>query len=216
MYDVPLAFDFTNDVWTQTPDCGYDWTNSFAWEGSTSTDAFAITGGSLVVSTSKRSLAASHEVKLVNTLTIPYNGPGGSTTFTPASDADKVVYTIVIEDPCLTATIDDVVFLDDTSAAVTSASVTDGGQVTVTFTAPSDSVTTGQSSTTNLCGNMNFGLYLDTSDTALDTSAISLSGPVDGVYTIHLDTSVDLDLIADQSSVTKSIQLKTRFNEYGN
>jgi hypothetical protein len=119
VYDTANTFDFTSETWAQTPDCGYDYDSVFTWEGSTSTDAFAISGGTLVVSTSTRSLDASHEVKLVNTLTIPGNGPGGSTTFTPATDADKVVFTIVIEDPCKTTTIGDVDFKDSGDSSVT-------------------------------------------------------------------------------------------------
>ena len=80
--------------------------------------------------------AGTYPLKLSNTLTITSNGPGGSTTFTPASDADRTVFTITIVDPCASATISDVTLSPST------VSVMDGSTGTATFTVPVNSVMT--------------------------------------------------------------------------
>ena len=159
------------------------------------------TAGALVVSTSLRSLAASHEVKLGNTLTIANNGPAGSTTFTPSGDSEKIVFTVTIEDPCLTATIPDADLQDSNPASVTSMTLTMGDAGSVTFSAATDSVTTLYSSTIGLCGSVQYELVEtnDGSDTAISTAAFTIAGPVSNVYTVHVDTNQDLNLIANEA-----------------
>jgi hypothetical protein len=152
VYADPNTYDFTQSAYAQTPDCGYAYTSVFAWEGDGASAALETTAGALVVSTSLRNLAANHEVKLGNTLTIAANGPAGSTTFTPSGDSEKIVFTVTIEDPCLTATIPDADLQDSTPSSVTSITLTDGDAGTVTFSPATDSVTTLYSSTIGLCG----------------------------------------------------------------
>jgi len=138
-------------------------------------------------------------MKLSNTITIANNGPAGSSTFTPAADSDRVLFTITITDPCETATITALTF------APTSISVQDGATATTTFSVPTNSVMVAHSDPALLCGNTAFALYADTSDTAITTGWVALSGPVNNVYTITVDTKKDLTLIGAAASVTKTI-----------
>ena len=208
MYDPTITHDFTSATYTQVPDCGYTVSNSFSWEGVDATTALTNTGGSLAVFTTKKAEAGSYQVKVSNTITIASNGPAGSSTFTPSSDSEKTVFTITVTDPCTSATINSLVF------SPSSISVQDKGTATTTFSAPTNSVMDAHSDPALLCGATSFALYSDTSDTALSTAWAVLSGPVSGVYTITIDTTVDLTLIGDQASVSHSIQVKSTLDSY--
>lgn len=199
--------DFTSATYTQVPNCGYAVTNSWAWEGTDSSTALTTNGGALSIFTTKKALAGTYPVKLGNTITIANNG-GSSSTFTPASDSDKVVFTITIVDPCTTATINSLSFTPS------SISVQDKSTATTTFSAPTNSVMDTHSDPALLCGTTSYALYADTSDTALSTNWAVLSGPVNGVYTITIDTTVDLTLIGNESSVNLSIQVKSTLDSY--
>ena len=39
VYGTSISFDFTNEAYTQTPDCGYAYTNSFTWTGADASSA---------------------------------------------------------------------------------------------------------------------------------------------------------------------------------
>ena len=208
VYDATITHDFTSATYTQVPDCGYAVTNSFSWEGVDASTSLTSTGGSLAVFTTKKAEAGSYQVKLSNTITIASNGPAGSSTFTPASDSEKVVFTITVTDPCTTATINSLTF------SPSSISVQDKGTATTTFSAPTNSVMDTHSDPALLCGATSFALYSDTSDTALSTAWAVLSGPVNGVYTITIDTTVDLTLIGNEASVSHSIQVKSTLDSY--
>ena len=186
VYDATNSYhDFTSSTWAQTPDCGYAVTNSFSWEGVDASSALTASGAALSVYTTQKSQAAVYTVKLSNTLTIASNGPAGSTTFTPSADSDKTVFDITVTDPCTTATINSLSFSPST------VSVEDGSSTTVTFSVPTNSVMDTHSDPALLCGSTSFQLFEDTSDTALQSAWAVLSGPVSGVYTITIDTTVD-------------------------
>ena len=197
MYDATNNYhDFTSATYTQVPDCGWPVTNSWSWEGVDASPALTTSGAALSVYTTAKAEAASYEVKLSNTITIASNGPAGSTTFTPSTDAEKTIFTITITDPCSSASINALVFSPG------SISLTDGTTATTTFSAPTNSVMDANNDPALLCGTTSFALFADTSDTALSTAWAVLSGPVAGVYTITIDTNVDLTLIGDEGSVT--------------
>lgn len=111
VYDASnVSHDYTASTWVQTPPCGYAVSNNFSWDGHAATTAITVDASSSVAALSifstKKADAGSYPIKLSNTLTIANNGPGGNTVFTPALDADKTVFTIIIVDPCETAIID--------------------------------------------------------------------------------------------------------------
>jgi hypothetical protein len=107
IYDPVKTWDYTVETWTQSPDCGYLYDSVFTWEGVTAGGAVILADGILtILSQTRADASGSTTAKLVNTITITNNGPGASTTFTPATDSDKVVWTYEILDPCATATID--------------------------------------------------------------------------------------------------------------
>ena len=90
----------------------------------------------------------------------------------------------------------------------------DGATATSTFTVPTNSVMDTHNDPALLCGETSFALYDDTSDTALQSAWAVLTGPVSGVYTITIDTTVDLTLIADQASLSHPIQVKSTLDSY--
>ena len=200
IYDATNSFhDFTAATYTQVPACGWAVSNSWTWEGADASTALTGTNAALTVFTTKKAEAGSYEVKLSNTITIASNGPAGSTTFTPSVDGDKIVFTIVVTDPCVAATINSLTF------APTTITVVDKGTATTTFSDPTNSVMDTHSDPALLCGSTSYELFSDTSDSALTSAWAVLSGPVSGVYTITIDTTVDLTLIADEASVTHTV-----------
>ena len=106
--------DFTSATYTQVPDCGWAVSNSWSWEGVDASTALTSSGAALSVYTTRKAQAGTYEVKLSNTLTIASNGPAGSTTFTPSSDAEKTVFTMTVTDPCVSATINALSFSPST------------------------------------------------------------------------------------------------------
>ena len=89
--------------------------------------------------------------------------------------------------------------------APTTITVVDKGTATTTFSDPTNSVMDTHSDPALLCGSTSYELFSDTSDSALTSAWAVLSGPVSGVYTITIDTTVDLTLIADEASVTHTV-----------
>lgn len=204
VYDETLTFDFTASVYTQVPDCMWPVANSYSWEG-TSGSPFVTTNAILDVFTQAVDEAGSFEVKLANEITIASNGPAGSTTFTPASDAEKTVFTIDIVDPCVTATINQIAF------STASPSVMDGQTTTVTFIDPTNSVMDGKSTASLLCETVTHEIFLDNdgNDSPPTSTWVVLSGPVAGTYTITFDPKQDQTLIAGEASVTHTVYVKT-------
>ena len=58
-----------------------------------------------------------------------------------------------------------------------------------------------------MCLESTIAIYSDNADTAIGSWA-ALTGPVAGVYTITIDTTQDLNLIANEASVTKTDYVK--------
>lgn len=213
VYDATnTAHDFTSATYTQVPNCGWPVTNSYSWEGVDASPALTASGAALKVFTTQKSQAATYTVKLSNTITIASNGPAGSTTFTPSTDSEKVVFDITVTDPCTTATINSLVY------SPTSVSVTDGASTTATFTVPTNSVMDTHSDPALLCGETSFAIYKDNdgTDTIIPANAewAVLSGPVSGTYTITVDTTKDLTLIDGETSVTHTIYVKSTLDSY--
>ena len=116
---------------------------------------------------------------------------------------------MTIIDPCTTATINAVVFSPSTI------SVMDGNVATTTFIVPTNSVMDSKNDPALLCGTTSFAIFENTSDLALSSSGwAKLSGPVNGVYTITIDTTKDLTLIAAEASVSHPIQVKAILDSY--
>ena len=80
-------------------------TDSFTWTG---TNTYLVqdstTLGRLNVDSGNLAAVGTHTVSVQNTVTIASNG-GSSSTFTPIDASDKVEFTVTIENPCLTTTV---------------------------------------------------------------------------------------------------------------
>ena len=199
---------WTSADYTQVPPCGYTLSSSFTWTGVDASAALTSTDGALTIYTTRKTNAGSFPLKLSNTVTIASNGPAGSTTITPSGDNEKIVFTVTVVDPCITATINDLTFTPSTLA------VTDGQSASVTFQVPTNNVMDTHNDPALLCGTTSFGVFTDQSDTAPTNGWAVITGPVNGVYTVLVDTTKDLTLIDDQASVSKTLQLKSTLDSY--
>jgi hypothetical protein len=65
-----------------------------------------------------------------------------------------------------------------------------------------------------LCGTTSFGIFTDTSDTAVPNNWAVITGPVSGTYTVAVDTTKDLSLIANEASKTHTLQIKSTLDAY--
>lgn len=209
MYDPSnTVHNFVDADYTLTPPCGYSIISSFDWTGVDATTAITNSNGALTIYTTKKSEAGTYPLKLSNIVTIAANGPANTSTFVPATDGEKVVFTITIVDPCTTATINDVTF------SPSNIQVVDGATASTEFTVPTNSVMDTHGDPALLCGKTSFGIYTDTSDTAVPSNWAYITGPVGDTYTVMVDTTRDLTLIGDQSSVTITLKIKSTLDSY--
>ena len=84
------------------------------------------TPGRINVYASDAAAVGSHTVSVQNTVTVASNGDGTSDTFAYADSNDKVEFTIVISNPCTSATINSITMSSTDSSSPYSKSVTDG------------------------------------------------------------------------------------------
>ena len=173
------------------------------------------TAGRINIYSGNLAAVNSYTVSLQNTLTISSNGSSGSTSFSPTDSSDKVEFTIVIADPCKTATVNTITVSGTDSSSPYSKAVTDGSSTTVTFVRPTTSVETS-SGISSVCGDTSYTLHSDTSgNTYSYTSTWAvISGPVSDTYTLTIDTTADSSLIANESSVTISLYIKATLDDY--
>ena len=168
--------------------------------------------GTIVVSSSNLSNVSTHSVYFTNTITVASNGPAGSSTFNVNTVSDQVSFSIVVTDPCSASTANTVTFKDDTNAAITSITVTDGSTVTVTIDKPTNSFATTEG-VPDRCGSMSAAVYTDNngSNTNPTNNWAAITGPdfTTGAYTLTIDTTKDLTLISDESSVAKTLYIFT-------
>ena len=215
LWSDSISFDFTQD-WVQSPACGHTFTDSFTWSG---LNSYIVQdsniSGRINVSSSKLAAVASYTVSVQNTVTIANNGSSGSTTFNPTDSSDKVEFTIVIANPCKTATVNTITVSSTDSSSPYSKSVTDGSTTTVTFVRPTTSVE-DSSGIASVCGDTSYSLHSDNSGTAFTYNAswAVISGPVSNTYTLTIDTTADLSLIDNESSKTISVYIKATLDDY--
>ena len=143
------------------------------------------------------------------------NGASGATSFTPANAADKVEFTIVISDPCRTATVNAITVSTATNSSPYDKTVVDGSSMTVTFVRPTTSVETS-TGIESVCGETTYSLTTNTSGGAFSYTSgwAVISGPVSDVYTLTIDTTVDQSLIANESTVTITAYIKATLTDY--
>lgn len=136
LWNAPTYFDFSQD-WVQDPACGYAVTDSFVWTGLNSyITQDSITTGRIAVDAVVTAAVGTHTVSVQNTPTIASNGANGSESFAPANAADKVEFTITIEDPCRTTTVNTITITGTDSSSPYSKGVQDTATATVTFVRP--------------------------------------------------------------------------------
>jgi hypothetical protein len=121
-------------TFTQDPACGYTYTATYAF--TTTNSVSYISAGTVIVPsveiyTQDGSNSGTETVTMATTITVA-GGQGQSTTSLSNSGSvvPDVTFDVVSTNPCLTATVNDIVF------SPTSLSVNDGATGTATFTIP--------------------------------------------------------------------------------
>ena len=100
------------------------------------------------------------------------------------------------------------------SSSPYSKAVTDGSSTTVTFVRPTTSVETS-SGIVSVCGDTSYTLHSDNSGTAFTYNAAwAVITESSGTYTLTIDTNQDVDLIANEASVTIAVYIKATLDNY--
>jgi len=143
------------------------------------------------------------------------NGASGATSFAPADSNDKVEFVITIADPCRTTTVNTITVTGADSSSPYSKAVTDGSSTSVTFVRPT-TTTEDTNGVVQVCGETSYSLHSDNTGTAFTYNSgwAVISGPVSGTFTLTVDTTVDLSLIANEASKTISIYVKATLDDY--
>lgn len=115
LFDASTEIDLTSLVYTQTPACGYTYTNSLTWTGLetfiTSTTDFKVNVYSQNIAhagTSQGSPSITYSLTLANDITIASNGPAGSSSF--ANGGSTIGFDITITNPCWATTLPNLTF----------------------------------------------------------------------------------------------------------
>ena len=142
------------------------------------------------------------------------NGAAGATTFAYADAADKVEFTIAIANPCRTATVNTITVTGTDSSSPYSKGLTDGTTDTVTFVRPTTSVETS-TAISAVCGDTSYSLHSDNSgSTHTYDAAWAVITESSGTYTLTIDTTADLSLIANEATKTISLWIKATLDDY--
>ena len=175
------------------PACGRAFTDSFTWTGISSSYIVqdATYPGRITVSANAlAAVSASYALTLQNDITISSNSNfSGGTSATFSGSADKLSFTIAIVNPCLSTTVDAIVFSNAGSAGAYAKTVVDGtSDATITFVTPTDLATTTYSA---VCGDYTYSIHSDNTGSNFSYTAAwaAITGPASGTYTLTFDTT---------------------------
>jgi hypothetical protein len=217
IYDALLLIDIDSLGYTQDPACGYTYTSSYTWTGlSTGITQNALNGGQLDVYSFFPGNEGTFAVTVTNDITLADNNGSINQVFTAAGGA--VSFNVVIENPCLTTTISQISF--SPAAPLT---VTNGQTAYIEWydTRPTTVDTTFSNPNPNLCGDMQYEIFADGSDTPLtnvyaaDWAVISKPVPATpSLWRLTVDTTADLALIDTEGSVNRILAIKMTLNDW--
>ena len=160
-------------------------------------------------------VGSSYAVTLENDVAIAANSNfagGSSATFDGSSD--KLSFTISILNPCLTTTVNAIVFSNAGSAGSYAKSIVDGtADNTITFVTPTDTATTTYAA---VCGDFTYSIHSDNTGTnfAYNAAWAVISGPATNTYTLTIDTREDLTLLDTSASTIINVWIRARMNTY--
>ena len=192
-------------TYTQTPACGYTFTNSFSYTIPTGATNAVSQGGYLTpsfnVATSDTSITGTFTLTITNSVTIG-SGQGQTGTMTFGSLTQD--YTLAITNPCLAATISAITFNP------TSITVTDGATARAEFSIPTDSVDTANG-ITGLCGTKTYTVK-DGATVITTYAKIQQSSTNAANFEIFVDPQQYGSHIDAQ--VVKSLTIETKFSSW--
>lgn len=140
--------------------------------------------------------------------TITVGGGQGQSTLTLNGNTvvPDVSFSVTLSNPCLTATIDNIVF------SPTSLSVTDGNTGTATFSIPQDTV--DQANTVqDLCGTKTYEIKDSSNAVITSWASIALSTSNNRQYILTIDTAQYPSHIA--SDVSETLTITTKYASWG-
>jgi len=142
------------------------------------------------------------------------NGASGATSFTPANAADKVEFTLAIANPCRTTTLSTITVTGADSSSPYSKGVTDGTTGTVTFVRPTTTVETS-TLIDSICGETSYTIHSSNAGANFSYNAAwAVITESAGTYTLTIDTTADLTLIANEDTVTLNLWIKATLDDY--
>ena len=115
--------------------------------------------------------------------------------FTMDSGGDLISFDITVVNPCWDTVFDAIAFADNPVTVV------DGEIATTTWTQPATQVDT-DTNIAKICGSMTFDVFLDNDETdTVPTEPWAVVSSADGTWTLTIDTTADLSLIANEPTV---------------
>jgi hypothetical protein len=185
IWDALKVVNLSGVTYTQVPACGYAFTSTYVFT-TTGSVSYINAGTAIVPSVEVYSLAGSDASTQTVTMaaTITVGGSQGQSTLSLSgnSDVPDVTFDVVLTNPCITASIDNISF------ATSPLSVVDGSTGTSTFTIPQDDV--DKSNTVqDLCGTKEY-VVKDSSSNVINTwASIALSTTTARTYILTIDTT---------------------------
>jgi hypothetical protein len=168
------------------------------------------------VSATRLAAVSTHAVTVANTATVTANSKytgGSSKAFAPGGST--VSFTITIVNPCASTTLNTITVSGTTSSGPYSKTVIDGGQGTVTFVRPT-TVAEDTNGIASACGATTYSIHNTNSGGTFSYNAAwaVITGPATNTYTLTIDTTKDLNLIASEATLTHDLWIKATLTDY--
>jgi hypothetical protein len=155
-----------------------------------------------------------YTVSVINTVTVASNGPVGTSSFANTDANDKVEFDIIINNPCWQTTYNAISFSPD--PATTPFTVADGSTGSISFQKPTNGIEDLRE-VPLICGSTEYAVYADTSDTALQSAWVYVEATTTtNLFDLKVDTTVDLSLMGTETSVVKTVYVKSTLTDYPN
>lgn len=175
VYQSTKIIDLSSTIYLQVPNCNYPVTKTYTWTGITtrSPPLYLVSTNPQAISiqTNKNTEIGTFTVRLTTTIVHTING-----TFTPFQE-----FNVVVNDPCLTATIAD--------TGITSMTVVNGQVVTQNFVKAADTTETLYQ-IFSLCGPRTY-VIVDSNDVAVPWIAITPHASTANTFIITLTPTLD-------------------------
>ena len=209
IFDQRSIISLTGVTYTQSPACGYTFSNSFGHTIPSGVASSILFAGTQVIPSFEiysidGSQAGNYGVTLTNQITIGSGqGQGATTVFNPSD----VSITVEVSNPCLTTTIDSI-----SAFSPTSLTLWDQNTASSEFDIPGDGVDTS-SGFTGYCGTKTYTITNNADDSAIGNWAIIQdSTTTTGKKELYIDSNLYPSHIS--SDLTITLKITTKFETW--